>query len=434
MARRSSDYNRKRNFDITSEPREEARPRGRNKAGALGFVIQKHDARHLHYDFRLELDGTLKSWAVPKARASTPRTSAWPCMSRTTRWAMPISRAHSRRAVRRGDVIVWDRGIWQPHGDPRAAYEAGRLTFTLVGEKLSGDWSLVRTRLRGSGDKEQWLLIKQDDEVARPAEEYDIVSAEPASVLSGADVGSDAPVARPGATRRAAKAGGKARKAAASEERMPDSLAPQLATLVDAPPAGDWHYEIKFDGYRILARIRDGEVRLFTRNGNDWTARLPLQARDLAALELGDSWLDGEVVVLDEDGLPSFQGLQNAFDIGRSHSILYYLFDAPSSMAVTSASCRWRSAVPPWRRCSRASGAACCASEAFSASHESILESACSMSLEGVIGKRAGSPYRSARSPDWIKLVPPAPGVRDRRLHRTQGQPQRFRRLAAGRP
>lgn len=406
MARRSSDYNRKRNFDLTSEPREEARPRGRSKAGALGFVIQKHDARHLHYDFRLELDGTLKSWAVPKGPSLDPRDKRLAVHVEDH----PLGYADFEGSIPAGqygagDVIVWDRGIWQPHGDPRAAYEAGRLTFTLVGEKLGGDWSLVRTRLRGSGDKEQWLLIKQDDEVARPAEEYDIVSAEPASVLSGADVGSDAPAARPGATRRAAKTGGKTRKAAASEERMPDSLAPQLATLVDAPPSGDWRYEIKFDGYRILARIRDGEVRLFTRNGNDWTARLPLQARDLAALELGDSWLDGEVVVLDEDGLPSFQGLQNAFDIGRSHSILYYLFDAPfldgrdqRQLPLEERRAALEKALKGQRR------SLLRFSEAFSGSHESILESACSMSLEGVIGKRAGSPYRSARSPDWIKL------------------------------
>ncbi|CAN7439928.1 DNA ligase D [Aquipseudomonas alcaligenes] len=405
MARRSSEYNRKRNFEVTSEPHEAGRPKGRSRAGALGFVIQKHDARHLHYDFRLELDGTLKSWAVPKGPSLDPKDKRLAVHVEDH----PLGYAEFEGSIPAGqygagDVIVWDRGIWQPHGDPRAAYAAGKLTFTLVGEKLSGEWSLVRTRLRGSGDKEQWLLIKQDDEVARPADEYDIVSAEPASVISGADVGSDAPAARPRASKGAGKAA-KARKGEGTEPGMPDTLAPQLATLVDAPPSGDWRYEIKFDGYRILARIRDGEVRLYTRNGNDWTARLPLQARDLAALDLGDSWLDGEVVVLDEDGLPSFQGLQNAFEIGRSHSILYYLFDAPylDGRDLRQQPLEERRAALE-RVLKGHKRSLLRFSQDFAASHESILESACSMSLEGVIGKRAGSPYRSARSPDWIKL------------------------------
>ncbi|MDH0892978.1 MULTISPECIES: DNA ligase D [unclassified Pseudomonas] len=396
MARAQSEYNRKRDFERTSEPPERPGKR-RGKAGALRFVIQKHDARRLHYDFRLELDGTLKSWAVPKGPSLDPRDKRLAVHVEDH----PLDYAGFEGSIPEGnygagDVIVWDHGIWQPHGDPAAAYAAGKLKFTLVGEKLAGDWNLVRTRLRGSGDKEQWLLIKERDDTARSSDDYDIVEAQPQSVLSGALVGG------PSKARR--KPAGKA-KAAPVAEAFPDSLAPQLATLVERPPEGEWLYEVKFDGYRILARIADGEVRLFTRNGHDWTPRLPLQAKALARLGLRDSWLDGEVVVLNEQGLPDFQQLQNAFDIGRSHDILYYLFDAPF---IDGEDLRQAPLETRRERLKQALGETRDGplrfSAAFAAQHRDIVESACALALEGVIGKRAGSPYVSRRSPDWIKL------------------------------
>lgn len=288
-----------------------------------------------------------------------------------------------------GDVIVWDRGIWQPHDEPHKAYAAGKLKFTLVGEKLSGDWALVRTRLKGSGDKQQWLLIKEQDPQARPAADYDIVRDQPESVLSGAVVGTP-------------KSPKKHEKAATA---LPQQLTPQLATLVDRAPAGDWLYEIKFDGYRMLTRIRDGEVRLFSRNGNDWTDRLPRQVKALQALKLKDSWLDGEVVSLNADGLPDFQALQNAFDIGRSLDIVYYLFDAPFLQGQD-----LREAPVEARRAALKAALSGSRSkllrfsEAFAANQRDIFESACDLALEGVIGKRAGSPYVCSRSADWIKL------------------------------
>ncbi|MFK9003184.1 DNA ligase D [Pseudomonas pergaminensis] len=396
MPKPLSEYNRKRDFGITGEPAGSA-PAGKRKASALSFVIQKHDARNLHYDFRLELDGVLLSWAVPKGPSLDPtqkrlavHVEDHPLSYGSFEGNIPAGQYGA------GDVIVWDRGVWQPHDDPRKAYAAGKLKFTLVGEKLSGDWTLVRTRLKGSGDKEQWLLIKEKDPQARPADDYDIVQAQPNSVVSDASVG--APDAKPQAKTKA-----KPKKAATSA--LPEQFAPQLATLVDRAPEGDWHYEIKFDGYRMLARIRDGDVRLFTRNGHDWTERLPRQAKALQALKLKDSWLDGEVVSLNGDGLPDFQALQNAFDIGRSLDIVYYLFDAPflngqdqrqapvedRRAALKAALARSRSKLLRF-------------SEAFTAHHRDIFESACDLSLEGVIGKRLGSPYASSRSADWIKL------------------------------
>ncbi|WP_458375203.1 DNA ligase D [Pseudomonas pergaminensis] len=396
MPKPLSEYNRKRDFGITGEPAGSA-PAGKRKASALSFVIQKHDARNLHYDFRLELDGVLLSWAVPKGPSLDPtqkrlavHVEDHPLSYGSFEGNIPAGQYGA------GDVIVWDRGVWQPHDDPRKAYAAGKLKFTLVGEKLSGDWTLVRTRLKGSGDKEQWLLIKEKDPQARPADDYDIVQAQPNSVVSDASVG--APDAKPQAKTKA-----KPKKAATPA--LPEQFAPQLATLVDRAPEGDWHYEIKFDGYRMLARIRDGDVRLFTRNGHDWTERLPRQAKALQALKLKDSWLDGEVVSLNGDGLPDFQALQNAFDIGRSLDIVYYLFDAPflngqdqrqapvedRRAALKAALARSRSKLLRF-------------SEAFTAHHRDIFESACDLSLEGVIGKRLGSPYASSRSADWIKL------------------------------
>ncbi|MFJ3487386.1 DNA ligase D [Pseudomonas sp. NPDC090202] len=186
---------------------------------------------------------------------------------------------------------------------------------------------------------------------------------------------------------------------------VPEKLSPQLATLMDTPPAGEWLYEIKFDGYRIMTRILDGEIRLLTRNGHDWTERLPLQAKALSELKLGDGWLDGEVVVLNGGGLPDFQALQNAFEIGRSKDIVYYLFDVPflngQDLRDTPVEDR-RAALK--KLLGKQKNRLLRFSDAFSASHRDIIESACLLSLEGVIGKRAGSPYQSRRSPDWIKL------------------------------
>ena len=401
MAKPLGEYNRKRDFEITAEPAGES-PAGKRNASALSFVIQKHAARNLHYDFRLELDGVLLSWAVPKGPSLDPsqkrlavHVEDHPLSYGGFEGSIPAGQYGA------GDVIVWDRGIWQPHDDPHKAYAAGKLKFGLVGEKLTGDWSLVRTRLKGSGDKEQWLLIKEKDQQARPSAEYDIVAAQPASVLSDAVVGKPkAKTNTPAKPKAAPKAS--TRKAATA---VPEAFSPQLATLVDRAPEGDWHYEIKFDGYRILTRILKGEVRLFTRNGHDWTERLPRQAKALQALKLKDSWLDGEVVSLNDDGLPDFQALQNAFDIGRSLDIVYYLFDAPfldgrdqREEPLESRRAALESAL------SASKSKLLRFSEAFAADHRDIFQSACDLALEGVIGKRAGSPYVSSRSADWIKL------------------------------
>jgi len=398
MTKVVSEYTRKRNFAITREPPEApARKSAKKAVAALRFVIQKHAARNLHYDFRLELGGTLKSWAVPKGPSLDPSQKRLAVQVEDH----PLDYAGFEGTIPAGQygagqVIVWDHGVWQPHDDPEAAYQAGKLKFTLIGEKLAGDWTLVKTRLRGSSDKEQWLLIKERDAQARASADYDVLTQQPGSVLSEARIAGKKP---------SKQSPIKAAQSAPALHALPTHLAPQLATLVDQAPSGDWQYEIKFDGYRILARIADGEVRLVTRNGHDWTARLPRQAKALAALKLDDSWLDGEMVVLDHQGLPDFQALQNAFELGRTLEMVYFLFDAPFLQGVDQRQVpleQRRAALK--KALARHPGQLLRFSEAFVADQQDILASACALSLEGLIGKRLGSPYQSRRSADWIKL------------------------------
>ncbi|MCO8160688.1 DNA ligase D [Pseudomonas sp. 21LCFQ010] len=387
-----SEYTRKRRFDITREPPETGTRSKRKAAGeALSFAIQKHDASHLHYDLRLELDGTLKSWAVPKGPSLDPAHKRLAVQVEDH----PLAYASFEGRIPEGqygagEVIVWDRGIWQPHGDPRKGYEAGKLEFTLIGEKLNGEWALVRTRLKGSGNRKQWLLIKRSDDAARPVDEFDITVERPDSVLSDATLSRTRP-ARPEQPKK--------------NTAFVHTLSPQLATLIDRPPPGDWLYEIKYDGYRILTCIHAGEVRLLSRTGNDWTARMPRLAKALARLGLEDSWLDGEVVVLDRDGLPDFQALQRAFDEHSDAQIVYYLFDAPwlngDDLRKQPLQAR-REALAQVLEGQRSKLIRF--SAGFAASHHDIVESARAMGLEGVIGKRAGSLYLGKRSADWIKL------------------------------
>ena len=410
MTRNLDDYNRMRDFSATSEPAAVKR-RGCSKATehALQFCIQKHDASHLHYDFRLELDGALKSWAVPKGPSLDPKVKRLavhvedhPLDYATFEGSIPEGHYGA------GDVIVWDRGVWIPQEDPAKAYAKGKLKFELQGEKLSGIWNLVRTHMPGK--KENWFLIKHQDSAARPQDDYDVLSAEPDSVLSERTLISKPKLAAEQA-RPVKKAPAKPRKAAsgtltgARKAKLPAQLKPELATLVDSAPEGQWSYEIKFDGYRIMARIDHDQVQLFTRNGHDWTHKLPQQAQALAELGLESAWLDGEVVVTNERGVPDFQALQNAFEAGRSGSIMYYLFDMPYLNGVDLRE------VPVEER--RAALSTVLGgheqpllrfSEAFDETADALLNSACQMQMEGLIGKRLGSPYVSRRSSDWIKL------------------------------
>jgi len=381
MAERLQRYREMRDFSITPEPRGETRSAARKK---LRYYIQRHAATRLHYDFRLELDGVLKSWAVPKGPSLDPadkrlavQTEDHPLEYGEFEGVIP------EKQYGAGEVLLWDRGAWTSEDDdPAQALRKGRLHFRLDGDKLQGRWILTRTR--GSEDKPQWLLIKRHDEDAAP----------------GVDITRE----RPESVKRAPE---KAARAARAE--LPQFVAPMLATLVTEPPpetknAGEWVYEVKHDGYRVLARFDErGAPRLFTRSGNDWTAKLPHLAAALDGLGLRNSWLDGEIIVPRADGRSDFQALQNAFDAGRDSEIVYFVFDAPfltgqdlRRLALSERKKRLRKAFKDTE------------SVRFSAdltgSAREVLEHACKLGLEGLIGKEAGSVYVSGRSKSWIKL------------------------------
>lgn len=402
-------YQQMRNFADTPEPEPRA-PKPSHKT--LSFVIQKHAASHLHYDFRLELDGTLKSWAVPKGPSLDPADK---------RLAMhvedhPLDYADFEGTIPPGNygagtVIVWDRGEWVPHGDARAAYEQGKLKFELRGEKLHGGWTLVKSRGRYGKDN-SWLLIKGRDEAAKSVAEFNVVEEQPNSVLGG-DMGEVWH-----SNRSTKKTSSREKKSTPNRSKcqlpmpikatpapLPLMLAPELAMLADKPPRGsDWSYELKLDGYRVLTRIDGADVHLFTRNGNDWTSKLKHVAAAVAKLGLESGWLDGEIVMFDADNRPSFQLLQNAFESAHTEKIQYFLFDVPylNGFDLRAATLEERrllleqlvqSAKPPL---------------VFSATLDmpvtQLYKHACDLQLEGLIGKRKGSSYRSTRSNDWIKL------------------------------
>jgi bifunctional non-homologous end joining protein LigD len=419
MPAKLSTYHAKRDFKITPEPKGEIATPGEH----LRFVVQKHHARNLHYDFRLELEGALKSWAIPKGPSNDPKEKRLAVHVEDH----PLDYIHfegdiPERQYGAGHVDVWDTGYWEPQGDPSAAYKAGKLKFHLDGEKLQGGWTLVRTRLPGSGDKEQWLLIKENDEYARPHKEFDITEEMPDSVLSKPAAKEAKKTSKPAARKTVEeKPAPKARRSkaktaaeasldpaqldGAKKAPLPETLSPQLAVLVDSiPEQTDWTYELKFDGYRVMARVEKGEVTLLSRDNKDWTARLPLHAAAIKNLRFKSAWLDGEIVVFDKNGVPSFQLLQNAFNEKSPAQIVFFLFDLPylNGYDLRAAPLVQRRALleqllkdapEPLRY-----------SPALQEPPQKLLDSACALNMEGIIGKRADSAYTGKRSPDWIKL------------------------------
>ena len=399
-------YDAKRNFAVTPEPRGE--PSGKS-APQLSFVVQKHWASRLHYDFRLELDGVLLSWAVPKGPSLDPAEKRMAVHVEDH----PVSYGSFEgtippRQYGAGAVIVWDHGSWEPVGDPRNGLAKGKLLFKLHGEKLAGLWELVR--IAKPGDKQDpWMLFKKRDAWARPLAEYDVIAALPDSVIAKplGPIEQRQPRVNPNlAASAAATVSSPSELAGAVNAPLPATLAPQLATLARAAPMrGEWLYELKFDGYRLLARIERGSARLFTRNGHNWTDRMKPLAAAVQSLGLRSAWLDGEIVVLDDDGTPNFNALQNAFDSARTDAIRYFVFDLPFADGYDLRQ------VPLYAR--RAllkqlidgqDGDAVRFSADFPADPASLLSSARAMGLEGIVAKRADAPYVSQRSDTWLKL------------------------------
>lgn len=381
-------YRAKRNFFATPEPHGHSQ----EKTTSHSFVVQKHWARRLHYDFRLELDGVMKSWAVPKGPSLDPKDKRMAVHVEDH----PISYNNFEGQIPEkqygaGKVIIWDKGTWTPMGDAHHDYLKGHLKFELHGHKLNGIWVFIR--MKSAGEKnESWLLIKENDAYARPASEFSVVDEMPDSVAQlNVLPFSKRNVSLPA---RAVKA------------ELPSSLMPQLATLVKAPPdEADWLYEIKFDGYRLLTRIEGKKIQLFTRNGHDWSVKLPNLIKELAKLKMSSAWLDGEIIVADKNGIPRFQLLQNAFDMEKTQQIKYYLFDLPYYDGYD------LRAVPLIERrlflqsvLRKSDSDVIRYSDNFEAPIRDILSSACRLGLEGLIGKQKDSVYVSRRSRHWIKL------------------------------
>jgi len=358
-------YRAKRDFRLTREPR----GRARGRRGTLVFIVQKHSARSLHYDFRLEHGGVLWSWAVPKGPSLDPGIRRLAVEVEDH----PIEYGDFEGEIPNGQygagtVEIWDRGTWTPEGDPAAGHRDGKLHFSLDGGKLSGRFALVRTRANPANKpgKATWLLIKRNDGRVQRA--------------------GDEPAGR--------------------KARMPAMMSPMLATLVARAPEGDdWIHEIKYDGYRMLARVDRGRARLLSRNGRDWTRHFPGVVRDLAALEVDRAWLDGEIVVVEAEGRTNFQALQNALTGDGSREIAYFAFDLPYLDGVDLRD------VPLVERKRLLRGVVGAGIGDIRVGPEvrgggaEFHRQACALRLEGLVAKRADSPYAAGRrSRDWVKV------------------------------
>lgn len=392
-------YRRKRDFARSPEPRggRAARP-----DAALRFVVQKHAASRLHFDLRLELGGVLKSWAVTRGPSLDPADKRLAVEVEDH----PLDYRSFEGAIEdgygAGTVLVWDQGWWEPAPgtpDPAAALAKGNLKFVLHGTRLRGGWDLVRMKPRPKERQPQWLLIKRRDAEATPGEGARLVEEATTSVLSGRTMEQIA-AGRPPRKALAAKPSAPRGKAQAAHRGF---VPPMLCRLVARAPEGPgWLHEIKLDGYRMQAVVQGGRARLLTRNAHDWTARFPETAAALGRLP--DCVLDGELVAPDEAGNPDFGVLQAAMEQRSTERLVFYAFDA---LAIGGEDLR---ELPLAERKARLGtllrrpppGVALV--EAFAAAGEAILRSACRIGLEGVVSKRADSPYRAGeRSDDWLK-------------------------------
>ena len=422
-----SAYQAKRDFTLTKEPTGNDAP---EVGPRLRFIVQKHAAKRLHYDLRLEFDGVFKSWAVTRGPSLDPRDKRLAVEVEDH----PLGYGDFEGTIPEGQygggtVQLWDRGYWSPEGTtPEAGLVSGDLKFTLEGERLHGSWVLVRVKNWSGGKRVNWLLIKHRDACAHEGDN-DALLSDDRSVASGrpmADIaagkggapkpfmaeGSAHPIAKnavsaPNVEATAApRAGKKAAVKAPKAAKPPDFIAPQLCRSLERPPAGDdWVHEIKFDGYRIQARIKAGKVVLRTRKGLDWTARFPAIAASCQALP--DAIVDGEVVALDANGAPDFATLQAALAENATDNLIFFMFDLLFAGAedlrghsLFDRKGRLRtliSALP------QQEGPLLRYVEHFGNGGDAVLLSACRLSLEGIVSKRADSPYQSGRSDSWTK-------------------------------
>ncbi len=411
-------YNEKRDFTVSPEPKGR-----RAKAGGNSFVIQKHAARRLHYDFRLEMDGVLKSWAVTRGPSLVPGEKRLSVHVEDH----PLDYGGFEGVIPEGNygagaVLLWDRGTWSPIGDPHKAYRKGHMEFELEGEKLQGRWHLVKMANRRNEKRENWLLIKGEDEFARTESGPDILEELPKSVKTGRAIeelqGGKAPTAPP-----------RKRKVPAAVEPptdrelngpttphpqkikgtrkadLPDFVQPQLATLVKSAPSGKrWLHEIKLDGYRLQARVDDGDIQLLTRTGLDWTHKFGEAIVDaFRQLPVKQAIIDGEVVVNGGSGATDFSLLQQDLSEGRTDRFVFFAFDLLHLDGYDLTGAKLLDRKQALEVCLSSSQPALRYSEHFGDEGGLVLKHACRLSLEGIISKIGDAPYRGGRSRDWVK-------------------------------
>ncbi|RZJ18785.1 MAG: DNA ligase D [Brevundimonas sp.] len=403
-------YQAKRNFGVTPEPKGR-KQKARNSG--LRYLIQRHAATRLHYDFRIEVDGVLKSWAVTKApsRDTTVKRLAVEVEDH------PMDYGGFEGTIPSGNygagtVQMWDVGTWTPQEDDlEAAFKKGQIKMVLDGERLKGKWALIRLKSdRGKPSKRaNWLLIKEKDEHA-VAGEGDALAEIDASVTTGRSLAEiadgKAQWTSSKATGRKAPPKPKVSKAAASKSARPRAFVPiQFAKVVDHPPPGaGWVHEIKFDGYRIQVSVAGGKAVLRTRNGLDWTDRFPALAKQAATWP--DGVIDGELCALDDDHMPHFSALQAAISEGKTDELIYFafdlLFEGDEDLRPKALSHRKARLQAYVDRVGKA-GPNLRFVDHFASSGEAVLLSACRMDLEGVISKKLDDPYRSGRTASWLK-------------------------------
>ena len=393
-------YNEKRDFTKTKEPK------GRKLKGkGDSFVVQKHEASRLHWDFRLELDGVLKSWAVPKGPSVDPddkrlamRTEDHPLDYGDFEGTIPAGEYGG------GTVMLWDQGRWIPHPDkdPRKTLEEGHLHFTLEGERMKGEWVMFRLKPRPGEKAEPWMLKKVTDEFANPDNGDELVDEFTTSVTTDrtmAEIASGSDVWR---SNRGGQRGGRAKKK--SSEAPPPFRQPQLATLVDQVPPGDnWLFEYKYDGYRLLIATGTGAATAWTRNAKDWSDKFRALVKAAAKLPPG-CLIDGEAVALDDKGRPNFQLLQSTLKDQRGANLAFFAFDLlvdrgeditrlPNIERKDRLKSLLAGVQPPFLFGDHVIGRG-----------EDIFREVCKQGGEGVIAKRADAPYRAERSRNWLKI------------------------------
>jgi bifunctional non-homologous end joining protein LigD len=438
-------YQSMRDFSVTAEPRGKARAGLRpsaGKAAALPFVVQKHAATRLHYDFRLGWNGVLKSWAVTKGPSYFPGDKRLAVQVEDH----PMEYGDFEGTIPKGQygggtVMVWDTGSWEPQGDFDRGLADGHFKFELHGKKLKGSWALVRMHGRAGGsDKENWLLIKEKDRFARGSSETSITEEAPDSAASGRTMEQIAnsngrvwdstrknggPAAKSGAREKRGKPEATNPKrthakvnvdlSSAPRERFPGFIAPQLAESVTAAPSGaDWVHELKLDGYRIQIHVqqngkRNAEERsakLLTRKGLDWTNRMPDIARAAARLNVTSAILDGEAVALDDRGVSDFAALQAAFHEGRQQYITFFAFDILhlDGHNLRNLSFSERREILAGVLPGKGEDTPLRLSESLDADGKEVFKKACALGAEGIVSKLSTAKYTSGRGNSWLKL------------------------------